>query len=57
MPGDQPGFQLDIDLEIQPIRHPLPPHRAGETYHPGGTKTESTTSLETRPNPELLTGD
>lgn len=24
MPGDQPGFQLDIDLKIQPIRHARP---------------------------------
>ncbi len=24
MPRDQPGFQLDIDREIQPLHHPLP---------------------------------
>jgi len=24
MPGDQPHFQLDIDLEIQPLRHDHP---------------------------------
>jgi MFS family permease len=47
MPGDQPPFQRDIDLEIQPLRHDHPPHRAGETYHPARTKAESTTSIDT----------
>src|SRR5271166_5114741 len=56
MPGDQPGFQLNVDLEIQPIRHSRPPHPAGETYHPARTKAESTTSMKTLANPRSLAG-
>src|SRR5271166_3689131 len=56
MPGDQPGFQLNVDLEIQPIRHSRPPHPAGETYHPARTKAESTTSMQTLANPRSLAG-
>ena len=57
MPGDQPRFQLDIDLEIQPLRHEHPPHRAGETYYPARTNLESMTPIENHPNPEMLAGD
>src|SRR3984893_505660 len=57
MPGNQPRLQFAIDLEIQPRRHSLPPHPAGETYHPPRTKAESTTSLPDRSNPNPLAGD
>jgi hypothetical protein len=29
MPGDQPGFQFNVDLEIQPIGHSRPPAPRG----------------------------
>src|SRR5580700_2298843 len=57
MPGDQPRLKLAIDLEIQPCCHSIPPHPAGETYHPPRTKAESTTSLPDWANPEALAGD
>src|ERR1700745_4129061 len=57
MPGNHPALQFAIDLEIQPRRHSLPPHPAGETYHPTRTKVESITSLPDWPNPEARPGD
>src|SRR6202011_2022393 len=53
MPGDQPGFQCTVDLEIQPIRHSRPPHPAGESYHLARTKAESTTCMQTQPTTSL----
>ena len=29
----------------------VPPHPAGESYHPARTKAESTTCMQTQPNP------
>ena len=57
MPGDQPGFELNINLKIQPIRHSPPPHPAGETYHLDRTKVESMTSRQNQPNPKTIAGD
>ena len=57
MPGDQPGFKLDINLKIQSVRHSPLPHPAGETYHLDRTKAESMTSRQNGPNPKPLAGD
>jgi hypothetical protein len=57
MPGNQPRLQFAIDLKIQPRRHSLPPHPAGETYSPTRTKVESITPLQDGPNPDALAGD
>jgi hypothetical protein len=49
MPGDQPGFQLNVDLK-NPADPPLasPPHHTGETYQPARTNAESKTCAKTR---------
>jgi hypothetical protein len=54
---NQRPLQLDIDLEIQPIGHPLPPASHGSNYHLARTQPESVTCLQIRANPLPLAGD